>query len=73
MMLMFHLPEGGGQRGDKAIVNAVLHIDALRTVTHLAAVDHLVSLTGSVGAGVATMQAAAKNVTKVSLELGGKA
>jgi len=33
----------------------------------------LVSLTGSVGAGVATMQAAAKNVTKVSLELGGKA
>ncbi|WP_239954999.1 aldehyde dehydrogenase [Pantoea sp. Z09] len=33
----------------------------------------LVSLTGSVGAGVATMAAAAKNVTKVSLELGGKA
>ncbi|SFN32247.1 lactaldehyde dehydrogenase / glycolaldehyde dehydrogenase [Candidatus Pantoea varia] len=33
----------------------------------------LVSLTGSVGAGVATMEAAAKNVTKVSLELGGKA
>ena len=33
----------------------------------------LVSLTGSVGAGIATMQAAAKNVTKVSLELGGKA
>jgi len=33
----------------------------------------MVSLTGSVGAGVATMQAAAKNVTKVSLELGGKA
>ena len=33
----------------------------------------LVSLTGSVGAGVATMTAAAKNVTKVSLELGGKA
>lgn len=33
----------------------------------------LVSLTGSVGAGVATMQAAARNVTKVSLELGGKA
>lgn len=33
----------------------------------------MVSLTGSVGAGIATMQAAAKNVTKVSLELGGKA
>ncbi len=33
----------------------------------------LVSLTGSVGAGIATMEAAAKNVTKVSLELGGKA
>ncbi|MEZ3500383.1 aldehyde dehydrogenase [Pantoea sp. KPR_PJ] len=33
----------------------------------------LVSLTGSVGAGVATMQAAARNVTNVSLELGGKA
>ncbi|WP_313375523.1 aldehyde dehydrogenase [Pantoea sp. CTOTU50773] len=33
----------------------------------------LVSLTGSVGAGIATMQSAAKNVTKVSLELGGKA
>lgn len=33
----------------------------------------LVSLTGSVGAGIATMAAAAKNVTKVSLELGGKA
>ncbi|WP_034916488.1 aldehyde dehydrogenase [Erwinia sp. 9145] len=33
----------------------------------------LVSLTGSVGAGIATMTAAAKNVTKVSLELGGKA
>ena len=33
----------------------------------------MVSLTGSVGAGVAIMQAAAKNVTKVSLELGGKA
>ena len=33
----------------------------------------LVSLTGSVAAGIATMQAAAKNVTKVSLELGGKA
>ncbi|WKX27806.1 aldehyde dehydrogenase [Tatumella ptyseos] len=33
----------------------------------------MVSLTGSVQAGIATMQAAAKNVTKVSLELGGKA
>lgn len=33
----------------------------------------LVSLTGSLQAGIATMQAAAKNVTKVSLELGGKA
>ena len=33
----------------------------------------LVSLTGSVNAGIAAMQAAAKNVTKVSLELGGKA
>lgn len=33
----------------------------------------LVSLTGSVGAGIATMQAAAQNVTSVSLELGGKA
>lgn len=33
----------------------------------------MVSLTGSVGAGVQTMEAAAKNVTKVSLELGGKA
>jgi lactaldehyde dehydrogenase / glycolaldehyde dehydrogenase len=33
----------------------------------------MVSLTGSVGAGVAIMQAAARNVTKVSLELGGKA
>lgn len=33
----------------------------------------LVSLTGSVNAGVSVMEAAAKNVTKVSLELGGKA
>jgi len=33
----------------------------------------MVSLTGSVGAGVANMRAAAENVTKVSLELGGKA
>ncbi|NIF22037.1 aldehyde dehydrogenase [Candidatus Pantoea multigeneris] len=33
----------------------------------------MVSLTGSVGAGQATMAAAAQNVTKVSLELGGKA
>ncbi|WP_312240667.1 aldehyde dehydrogenase [Pantoea sp.] len=33
----------------------------------------LVSLTGSLNAGIATMTAAAKNVTKVSLELGGKA
>lgn len=33
----------------------------------------MVSLTGSVGAGIATMKAAASNVTKVSLELGGKA
>lgn len=33
----------------------------------------LVSVTGSVGSGVKIMEAAAKNVTKVSLELGGKA
>lgn len=33
----------------------------------------LVSLTGSVNAGISVMEAAAKNVTKVSLELGGKA
>jgi len=33
----------------------------------------MVSLTGSVNAGQATMAAAAKNITKVSLELGGKA
>jgi lactaldehyde dehydrogenase/glycolaldehyde dehydrogenase len=33
----------------------------------------MVSLTGSVEAGVAVMKAAAENVTKVSLELGGKA
>lgn len=33
----------------------------------------MVSLTGSVEAGVQTMEAAAKNVIKVSLELGGKA
>ncbi|WP_414148761.1 aldehyde dehydrogenase [Erwinia sp. BNK-24-b] len=33
----------------------------------------MVSLTGSVGAGIATLETAAKNVTKVSLELGGKA
>ncbi|MBK4783951.1 MAG: aldehyde dehydrogenase [Pantoea sp. Pent] len=33
----------------------------------------LVSLTGSVNAGIATMAAAAPNVKKVSLELGGKA
>ena len=33
----------------------------------------LVSVTGSVEAGVKIMEAAAKNVTKVSLELGGKA
>src|ERR1017187_2140988 len=33
----------------------------------------MISLTGSVGAGVGIMQAAAENVTKVSLELGGTA
>lgn len=33
----------------------------------------MVSLTGSVGAGIQTMETASKNVTKVSLELGGKA
>jgi lactaldehyde dehydrogenase/glycolaldehyde dehydrogenase len=33
----------------------------------------MVSLTGSVEAGVAIMEAAAENITKVSLELGGKA
>jgi lactaldehyde dehydrogenase / glycolaldehyde dehydrogenase len=33
----------------------------------------LVSLTGSVAAGVAVMRAASQNITKVSLELGGKA
>jgi lactaldehyde dehydrogenase/glycolaldehyde dehydrogenase len=33
----------------------------------------MVSLTGSVNAGIATLQAAAPNITKVSLELGGKA
>lgn len=33
----------------------------------------LVSLTGSVNAGVATLQATAPNITKTSLELGGKA
>lgn len=33
----------------------------------------MVSLTGSVGAGQQTMAAAAPNITKVSLELGGKA
>lgn len=33
----------------------------------------MVSLTGSVGAGVQTMRAASENVIKVSLELGGKA
>ena len=33
----------------------------------------LVSVTGSVGSGVKIMEAASKNVTKVSLELGGKA
>ena len=34
---------------------------------------HLVSMTGSVAAGEKIMAAAAKNITKVSLELGGKA
>lgn len=33
----------------------------------------LVSLTGSVNAGIATLKAAAPNITKASLELGGKA
>ncbi len=33
----------------------------------------MVSLTGSIGAGIQTMEAASANVTKVSLELGGKA
>ena len=33
----------------------------------------MVSLTGSVEAGQSTMEAASKNITKVSLELGGKA
>jgi len=33
----------------------------------------IVSVTGSVGAGIKIMEAASKNITKVSLELGGKA
>jgi lactaldehyde dehydrogenase/glycolaldehyde dehydrogenase len=33
----------------------------------------IISLTGSVGAGVEVMKAASQNITKVSLELGGKA
>lgn len=33
----------------------------------------LVSMTGSIGAGTKVMEAAAKNITKVNLELGGKA
>ncbi|TFD97564.1 aldehyde dehydrogenase [Jeotgalibacillus sp. R-1-5s-1] len=33
----------------------------------------IVTMTGSVGAGVKVMEAAAKNITKVNLELGGKA
>lgn len=33
----------------------------------------MVSLTGSINAGIATLNAAAPNITKVSLELGGKA
>lgn len=33
----------------------------------------IVSMTGSVGSGAAIMRSAARNITKVSLELGGKA
>ncbi|MGP4077822.1 aldehyde dehydrogenase [Halobacillus sp. K22] len=34
---------------------------------------HMISMTGSVGAGTKVMEAAAQNITKVNLELGGKA
>ncbi|MYL20729.1 aldehyde dehydrogenase [Halobacillus litoralis] len=34
---------------------------------------HMITMTGSVGAGTKVMEAAAQNITKVNLELGGKA
>jgi lactaldehyde dehydrogenase / glycolaldehyde dehydrogenase len=48
----------GGQLGDELAGNSKIG---------------MVSLTGSYNAGAAVMRAAAKNITKVSLELGGKA
>lgn len=57
----------------KGVVNIVTGDRSLGSKMAASSKVDLVSITGSVPAGQSVMEAAAKNITKVSLELGGKA